>query len=89
MPQTFNKDPDARLDYKEDWTAWLDGDTITGSEWIVPDGITEDGTSFDDTTATIWLKDGTLGGNFQVTNRITTAGARINDRTITVRIRQQ
>lgn len=33
------KDPDEVLDYGLDWTARLVGDTISTSQWIVPDGI--------------------------------------------------
>lgn len=85
----FNKDPDARLDYMVDWTSWLDGDTITNSVWVVPDGITDEADTFTDTTATIWLSGGSLGSSYEVVNRITTAAGRIDDRTITIKIRQK
>lgn len=86
MPSTYVKDPDAILDYQIDWTAWLSDDTIESSEWLVPDGLTlgtgAQAPSNTTTTATCWLSGGTVGERYQVTNRITTAGGRTDDRTI-------
>lgn len=90
---TFVKDPDAELDYTRDWSDWLTavGDTIDTSTWIVPEGleIGEAGETNDDTTATIWLKGGIVDVEYEVTNRITTAGGRTDDRTFKVVIRQR
>jgi hypothetical protein len=85
----FNKDPDARLDYMVDWTSWLGEDTIANSEWVVPDGITYEADTFTSTTATVWLSGGSLGSSYDVVNRITTVAGRIDDRTITIKIRQK
>lgn len=85
----FNKDPDARLDYRVDWTSWLDSDTIANSEWIIPTGIVYEADTFDTTSATVWLSGGSLGSSYEVVNRITTAAGRIDDRTITIIIRQK
>ena len=87
--KTFQKDPDARLDYTGSWAKWLataGGDAITASSWTVPDGIVEDGVSFTDDTTTIWLKGGTVGEKYRITNHIETAGGREDDRTILVEI---
>lgn len=90
------KDPDATLDYEFDWAAppplgpWLpDGDTITASTWAVPEGITKASDSHTDTTTTIWLSGGTAGASYKLTNHITTAAGRIDDRSryITVKDR--
>lgn len=86
---TFIKDPDARLDYGVDWTAWLNGDTITASEWIVAAGLTADTPADDGEIATIWLSGGTAGTDYEATSRITTAAGRIDDRTITIRCYQK
>ncbi len=84
----FTKDPDAELDYRRDWSKWLpEGDTIETSTWLVPDGITSESESHDDTTATIWLSGGTVGQSYEITNRITTTEGRTDDRTFTVAIR--
>lgn len=78
-------DPDAKLDYGCDWSAWLaDGETITDSKWIVPDGLTGDDASHDDTTTVVWITGGTAGQRYPLTNRVTTSEGRIDDRTITL-----
>lgn len=83
------KDPDATLDYGLDWSAWLEeGETITDSEWIVPGGLTLVSESFDGTTTTVWLSGGTLGQSYAVVNRVT-AGARIDDRTLRLTIKER
>jgi hypothetical protein len=87
MP-TFTKDPEAILDYYIQWSTWLDGDTISTSEWTVPDGITEDSDA--KTSAgliTIWLSGGALDANYQLVNHIVTAAGREEDQTITIAMR--
>lgn len=86
----FSKDPDAVLDYGIDWSAWLaaDEDTITASEWTVPDGLTKESDTFDDTSTTVWFSGGDLGEKYTVVNRITTDQGRIEDKTLTFTIRQ-
>ena len=85
----FNKDPDARLDYMVDWTSWLDGDTIANSIWIVPLGIIYEADTHTGSTATVWLSGGSLDSSYEVVNRITKAAGRIDDRTITIRMKQK
>lgn len=94
MSGQYLKDPDADLDYRVDWSQWLAaGETITGSSWTVPVGITQ-GTgpqapTFDSTSATIWLTGGTDGQAYPITNRVTTSAGRVDDRTITITVRQR
>lgn len=83
------KDPDAVLDYGLDWTAWLDGDTISTSTWTVPEGITKDSDTKDTTTTTIWLSGGTDGSSYELTNHIVTAAGREDDRSITITMRER
>ena len=81
------KDPDARLDYRWDWSAWLtDGDTIT-SHTLTSEGVTVESSSHDDTSVTAWVSGGTQAGS--VTCRITTEAGRIDDRTMTFQIQQR
>ena len=80
----YLKDPNAKLDYQIDWSTWLDGDTISASSWTVPDGVVNDDDSNSDTAATIWLTGGTAGTEYEVVNRIVTAGGRQDERTITI-----
>jgi hypothetical protein len=82
----FRKDPDAVLDYAVDWSEWLDDDTITASEWTVPDGITADSDSNTTTLATVWLSGGTLGQTYSLVNHITTAAGREEDQTIKIKM---
>jgi len=83
---SFEKDPEAVLDYTVDWEAWLDGDTIYTSAWTVPTGITKDSDSNTTTTATIWLSGGTAGELYKVKNHIVTAAGREDDRTINIHV---
>jgi hypothetical protein len=82
----FIKDPEARLDYQIDWSTWLGADTISASTWSATSGITIDSDANTTTTATVWLSGGTLGQTYEVTNHITTAAAREDDRTLFIRI---
>lgn len=88
---SFIKDPDAVLDFTRNWSAWLAevDDTIETSSWTVPDGIEKTNESHTDTTATIWLAGGEVDSTYQLTNRITTAGGRTDERTFSVEIRQR
>lgn len=89
MTDSFVKDPSDRLDYQIDWTAWLDGDTISASAWTVPSGLTQYSAANSTTVATIWLTGGTAGSEYLVTNQITTAGGRIKQRGLRIIVREQ
>ncbi len=85
---TFIKDPNAILDFGLDWSPWLGADTIATSVWTLPAGITQQSASNTTTTTTIWLSGGTAGTKYLVTNRITTAGGRTDDRTMTINVKE-
>ncbi len=82
MPNFFTKDPDAILDYMNDWSFWLNGDTIKTSTWIPDAGITVVSSAKSDTTATVFLSGGSVNTVYAVINRITTLADRTDDRTI-------
>jgi hypothetical protein len=86
---TFTKDPNAVLDYSIDWTRWLVGDQIATSEWIIPSGLTKMADSKTATSATVWLSGGAVGQPYTVTNRITTAAGRTEDRSFTIRVEER
>jgi hypothetical protein len=86
---TFTKDPNAVLDYSIDWTRWLAGDQIAAGEWIVPSGLTKMADSKTSTSATVWLSGGTADQSYIVTNRITTAAGRTEDRSFTIRVEER
>ena len=82
-------DPQAKLDYAVDWSAWLQsGETISASTWSVPAGISEatPAPSETDGVATIWLTGGTAGQLYTVTNHITTSMGREDDRSLFLRV---
>lgn len=83
------KDPASVLDYKVDWSGWLADDTIDTSSWTVPVGVTKGADSHDDTSATVWLSGGTVDAVYKVTNRITTAAGRTDERSFTLAIRER
>lgn len=87
MADSFIKDPDEVLDYVRDWSAILGDDTIATSTWVVPSGITKNSDTNTTTTTTVWLSGGTLGEDYALVNRITTAGGRTLDKTLTFMIR--
>jgi hypothetical protein len=84
----FEKDPNAVLDYKINWNDFLTvdnaTDTIVTSTWTVPSGITKDNDTNTTTTTTIWLKDGTAGTDYTLTNRIVTTDGRTQDQSIII-----
>lgn len=82
--KVFLKDPAAVLDYQIDWSSWLGVDTITSSSWTASTGLTVDSNSNTSTTATAWVSGGTAGTTYQLTNQITTAGGRTDERTISI-----
>ena len=86
----FLKDPDATLDFGFDWSDWLArGETITDSQWGVDTGINLE-LSENTTKATkVWLSGGTVGETYEAVNRVTTSAGRIDDRTLSVRVRER
>jgi hypothetical protein len=87
MTPDYEKDPDSTLDYQFNWKSELDGDVITVSEFLLPDGMTQVSASNTTNTATIFVTGGDCGGIYRVTNRITTDGGRTFDATIKIAVR--
>lgn len=85
---TYLKDPDSKLDYEFDWASWLGSDTIS-SYAITVAGVTAVTDSATSTSVTVWVSGGTVGTDATIQCRITTAGGRIDDRTITLKIVQR
>lgn len=82
----IEKDPQAVLDYTIDWSKWLQkvGDAIVTSVWDPVTGIAIQSQSYDTVKAIVWLTGGTLGATYTLTNRITTAGGRTEERSFRV-----
>jgi hypothetical protein len=86
----FIKDPQAVLDYGEDWSPWLQtGETISTSTWTVDPGITKGTDTKTTTTTTVWLSAGTVGTTYSATNHITTSLGRTDERTITILVQER
>lgn len=76
----YVKAAEANLDYPLDWSEWLGSDTIATSTWSADDDLTISGESNTNTVATCFIAGGTLGKEYIVTNHITTAGDREDER---------
>lgn len=85
----YEKDPDSTEDYTFNWTGHLGADTISTSEFLLPDGLTQVSVSNTDTQATIMVSGGTRGRMYRIVNRVTSSGGRQWDQTIRVIIREQ
>ena len=77
-------DPDADDDYELDWSEWLAGDTVVASDWIVPAPLVRESQSFTATTAKVRVSGGVHRARYTITNRITTANGRVQDRSISL-----
>ena len=87
---TFTKDPNAVLDYAIDWSKWLSADQIQASVWSVSDPALEAASETNTATqATIWLSGGAVGQSYTVTNRITTAGGRTDERSFVIQVQDR
>lgn len=87
--ETFTKDPDGKLPYTIDWSAWLTpGDTLQASAWVA-EGLLLSSPTFDDTSATVWVAGGNAGTRYTVTNRVTTQLGVIDDRSIEIACAQR
>lgn len=90
MATDWIQDPDANLDYIWDWSDWLaPGETISSSVFTVSAGLDLGTTSSTLATATAWLSGGEPGTPYLVANRITTSAGRIDERSITIRIKNR
>lgn len=88
---TFVKDPDATLDFAWDWSSWLaSGETISDQTVTVPSGLTTAvAVSQSSGVVTVWLSGGTVGESYAVACLVTTSDARIDERTMTIKVRDR
>jgi hypothetical protein len=82
-------DPDARLDYPMDWSAWLsDDDVIVSATVVGVEGlVVESPVAFTETVVTPWVSfgpDPVMGQGYNMTYHIATAAGREDDRTVTL-----
>lgn len=92
MARTYIKDPEAVLDYKFDWSSWLDsGETIASRTVTVDAGLTKDSDAVTDTSTsvTVWLSGGTDGVSYSVNCQIVTSANRTDERTMIIRVNER
>lgn len=84
----YKKDPNATLDYLFDWEPYLTpvADTIASVMFVLTGGLVEVSKASTSTKATVFVSGGTTATPATITCRITTAGGRIDDRTISLTI---
>lgn len=83
----FCKTPDEVLDYKFDWSDWLQaGENIQSSVVTVESGLTKDSEGGDTTSVTVWLSGGTIDEDYTITDKIVTNGARTAERTMFISV---
>lgn len=90
MAQTFDKDPDATLDYAIDWSRWLTaGDSIRTSVWSAPTPLVVEAESASSTQAIVWLSGGEGGKRYTVVNTITTTNGRKDQRSFVLNVKDR
>ncbi len=90
---SYDKDPSATLDYSIDWSAWLpSGDTIDTATWTATTGLTVEASpapSVASGIATVWLSGGVSGTRYTATCQVTTTAGRIDERSITIAVKDR
>lgn len=97
--QTYEKDPDAVLDYKFDFAALRNGrgteDYLASGETILSVTVTSSSGDLvvdsyaladSDSSVICWLSGGIVNTSYLVTARITTSESRTDDRTIQIQV---
>ena len=90
--KTFVKDPQATLDYGFDWGPWLGTDTISNSVWTINQSglsIVVASETFTTTTTLLYLTGGAENEQYIVTNTISTAASRTDERRFEIVIKQR
>jgi hypothetical protein len=70
-----------------DWSQWIDGQTIKSSSWTCPD-LQLANTSFSDDRTTVFVGGGELEKTYTLTNRISDSSGRIEERSVTISVKQ-
>lgn len=83
-----NHDPDDRLDYKWDWSTFLEeGELIDDATVVAGNLLVETPTVVNSGTAVVaWISGGTLGTTVDAVCHVTTSNGREVDRTIVLNV---
>lgn len=84
----FLKEPTEVLDYRIDWSDWLDGLTISTSTWAVPSGVTSEDETNTSTITLIRLSGGTWGETYELQNAIVASNGESETRSILIKIQR-
>lgn len=87
----ITKDPDAVLDYSQDWSAWLTeiSDAIASASVAAEVPLVISDTIVTGSKVTTMIGGGVVTKTHAVTFRITTVAGRIDERSIYLKIRQR
>ena len=89
---TFIKQPSEVQDYDINFSAWLAAfsppDTATSMTVAVDTGITMGTTSLTAGIVKVWLSGGTHGESYKVTASIATAGGRVKEDEVVIKVRE-
>lgn len=89
----YLKDPQSRIDYAIDWSAYLGGQALAASQWTVSpaeaDGISVDEPRLDLARTAARLSGGVVGHVYSISNRVTLADGTIDERSICLRVEQR
>lgn len=93
LSAVLRRDPNSKLDYQIDWSAFLTGgDTIATAVWTCsPSTIIASSPASSivgGTAAKVWLEGGTAGLTYTLTCRITTSAGRTDDRSVRVKVEE-
>lgn len=86
----FFKQPSEVVDYDIDYTDWLtSGDNVQSCNvTVAPAGLTIDSTFINDPRVKIWLSGGTVGAQYKLTARTTTADGRVKEDEFKVKVKE-
>lgn len=88
MKQLPIKSPAAVVDYGVRWARYLaEGDSLATSTWSIAGTATLSAPAIAGTDTRVWLTGGTAGETLVLTNRITTALGRTDERSFSVPVR--
>lgn len=83
IPSAPNTDPNSVVDYGCDWADHLpEGDTISASQWIAPDGVTITNEIVSGMITAFTISNVPANTRHLITNRVTTAQGRVLDRSM-------
>lgn len=93
LDEIVEMDDDAVLPFRMDWSEWIaeESDTFTGVPTITvlpTTGLAASSASYDGDEALWWLT-ATATGTYRITVHVTTSGGRVDERTVTVVVRER